>query len=84
MNELMCHEKFSNDINIINKNMHEELALFNRDSNDFKLKPWYITGLTDGEGSFQITIQVMKGKGLTGLNLFLNLKLLKKSIHLNY
>jgi hypothetical protein len=78
MNELICHKNFNDDTNIINHNINGELALVNVESNDLKLKPWYITGLTDGEGSFQITIQDMKGKGLTGFKPFLEFKITQK------
>src|SRR5271170_4644750 len=85
MNELMCHEKFNNDADIINKNLNKELAvsaILYKESKDLKLKPWYITGLTDGEGSFQITIQDMKGKGLTGFKPFLEFKITQKKYSL--
>ena len=41
--------------------------------------PWYITGFSDGEGSFQITIQDLKGKGLTGFKPFLEFKITQKN-----
>lgn len=41
--------------------------------------PWYVTGLTDAEGSFQITIQDSKGKGLTGFKPFLEFKITQKN-----
>jgi hypothetical protein len=41
--------------------------------------PWYVTGFTDGEGSFQITIQDIKGKGLTGFKPFLEYKITQNS-----
>jgi hypothetical protein len=40
--------------------------------------PWYVTGLIDAEGSFQITIQDKKGKGLTGFKPFLEFKVTQK------
>lgn len=54
---------------------------YNLDKNwDFRLgsnkkdgvfTPWYITGICDGEGSFQIIIQDIKGKGYIGYKPFL-------------
>lgn len=41
--------------------------------------PWYVTGLSDAEGSFQITIQDNKGKGLTGFKPFLEFKITQKN-----
>lgn len=40
--------------------------------------PWYVTGICDGEGSFQITIQDIKGKGYTGYKPFLEFKVTQK------
>lgn len=40
--------------------------------------PWYVTGISDGEGSFQITIQDIKGKGYTGYKPFLEFKVTQK------
>ena len=37
--------------------------------------PWYVTGITDAEGSFQITIQDIKGRGNTGYKPFLEFKI---------
>lgn len=42
------------------------------------LTPWYVTGICDGEGSFQITIQDIKGKGHTGYKPFLEFKVRQK------
>jgi len=47
-------------------------------SNVSVFTPWYITGITDGEGSFQITIQDKKGKGKTGFKPFLEFKITQK------
>jgi len=44
------------------------------------LSAWYITGLPDREGSFQITIQDIKGQGLKGLNPFLQFKITQKKL----
>ena len=46
---------------------------------DSILTPWYITGISDGEGSFQITIQDNKGKGKTGYKPFLEFKITQKN-----
>ena len=78
----MCHKNLNSDTNIINQIINGELAKVCIESNDLKLKPWYITGLTDGEGSFQITIQDMKGKGLTGFKPFLEFKITQKKYSL--
>jgi LAGLIDADG endonuclease len=40
--------------------------------------PWYITGISDGEGSFHITIQDIKDKGFTGYKPFLEFKVTQK------
>ena len=63
-------------INNINKNWN-----FIKGSTNIKgiLTPWYVTGISDGEGSFQITIQDLKGKGLTGFKPFLEFKITQKN-----
>ena len=55
-------------LNNINKNWN-----FTKGSTNINsiLTHWYITGITDGEGSFQISIQDLKGNGLTGFKPFL-------------
>lgn len=60
------------DINYLNS------CLDNKDI-DENLTPWYVTGITDGEGSFQITIQDMKGLGKTGYKPFLEYKVTQKN-----
>jgi len=57
----------------------ESFILSNLDKNTNIIMPWYVTGFTDGEGSFQITIQDIKGKGLTGYKPFLEFKITQKS-----
>ena len=42
------------------------------------VSPLYVTGITDGEGSFQITIKDNQGKGLTGFKPFLEFKITQK------
>jgi LAGLIDADG endonuclease len=42
------------------------------------LTPLYITGISDGEGSFQITIQDNKGMGKTGYKPFLEFKVTQR------
>jgi len=49
-----------------------------KDTNLLKLTAWYVTGITDGEGSFQMTIQDFKGQGLKGFKPFLEFKLTEK------
>lgn len=63
-------------INNINKDWNFTKGSTNKNS---VLTPWYITGISDGEGSFQITIQDMKGKGLTGFKPFLEFKITQKN-----
>ena len=43
------------------------------------LSPWYVTGISDAEDSFQISIQEIKGKGLTGYKPFLEFKITQKN-----
>lgn len=47
-------------------------------SGDFVFAPWYVTGMCDGEGSFQITIQNIEGLGKTGYKPFLEFKITQK------
>jgi len=42
------------------------------------LNPWYVTGISDAEGSFQITIQNIEGKGNTGYKPFIEFKVTQK------
>lgn len=65
MNRLLFHSWMDND----NNTFSNKISDFS--DKNHKISPWYITGLTDGEGSFQITIQDIKGKGLTGFKPFL-------------
>jgi len=51
--------------------------------NNERLKAWYITGITDAEGSFQISIQDIEGKGLTGFKPFLEFKITQKNNSIN-
>jgi len=51
---------------------------FDENLKSLNLSAWYITGLTDAEGSFQITIQDKKGQGLTGFKPFLEFKITQK------
>lgn len=63
-------------LNNINKNWN-----FTKGSTNINsiLTHWYITGITDGEGSFQISIQDLKGNGLTGFKPFLEFKITQKN-----
>jgi hypothetical protein len=65
-------------INNINKDWNFTKGSTNKNSVLTPI-PWYITGISDGEGSFQITIQDMKGKGLTGFKPFLEFKITQKN-----
>jgi hypothetical protein len=54
--------------------------LFNLESDNLEsvLNPLYITGISDAEGSFQITIQDIKGLGKTGYKPFLEFKITQR------
>jgi LAGLIDADG endonuclease len=60
-----------------NKEYIEE-EKYTKENQDPVINPWYITGISDGEGSFQITIQDMKGLGKTGYKPFLEFKITQK------
>ena len=63
----------------INNSMINEWDFFSGSPNLIRVfTPWYVTGLSDAEGSFQITIQNIKGKGLTGFKPFLEFKITQK------
>lgn len=67
----------------INSNRDNEnpwdFSFGNKNNSDIcVLNSWYITGISDGEGSFQITIQNNKGKGKTGYKPFLEFKITQK------
>jgi len=64
----------------INKNYMNDWDFYSGSYNsNIILTPWYVTGISDGEGSFQITIQDIKGKGYTGYKPFLEFKVTQKS-----
>lgn len=73
---------FSNRVNndIVIKDIKEDHSGFQLSNTNFKniMNPWYITGITDGEGSFQITIQDMNNEGFTGYKPFLEFKITQK------
>lgn len=64
----LYQNRTNNDLNILNISRNN---LFSKDKKYLELTPWYVTGLTDGEGSYQRTIQDIKGKGFTGYKPFL-------------
>lgn len=75
-------EKVNNIIYEFNSENSLNFKLENRNFGSV-LTPWYITGISDGEGSFQITIQDIKGKGKTGYKPFLEFKITQKYHSIN-
>jgi len=71
-------EKINNIISSFNIEDFWNFQLGSVKSNSI-LTPWYITGMSDGEGSFQTTIQDIKGKGETGYKTFLEFKITQKN-----
>ena len=66
------------DKNLYHNKEYIEEEKYTKENQDPVINPWYITGMCDGEGSFQITIQDMKGLGKTGYKPFLEFKITQK------
>ena len=77
-NIILLFKDINNIVYKFNNKSSWNLKSENKNSNCI-LTPWYITGISDGEGSFQITIQDIKGKGKTGYKPFLEFKITQKN-----
>jgi len=81
------NDSYFKDLDLDANNLMDNFLIVNKEKNilmnwnynignnkNIILNPWYVSGFVDGDGSFQISVFNIKGKGLTGYKVSLEFK----------